>query len=156
MVDMLQYLSDKIAIQDVIARYSIASDTGDAEGFAAVFTEDGVMKWEAAGKRFCGHDALKGLAEAVWKHCAGVQHAVSNPVIEIKGETASAVCQLTCFLSRPEKIYTLMVGYYRDQLVKINGKWLIACREVEVENPEILAQGKIGEYYQPLAEALEE
>jgi ketosteroid isomerase-like protein len=37
-------LEDKLAIQEVIARYSYTYDAQDAEGFAALFTEDAV--WE--------------------------------------------------------------------------------------------------------------
>src|SRR5919197_75301 len=37
-------LADKLAIQEVIARYSYTYDAQDAEGFAALFTEDAV--WE--------------------------------------------------------------------------------------------------------------
>jgi len=37
-------LADKLAIQEVIAQYSYTYDAQDAEGFAALFTEDAV--WE--------------------------------------------------------------------------------------------------------------
>jgi len=33
-------LEDKLAIQEVIAQYSYTYDAQDAEGFAALFTED--------------------------------------------------------------------------------------------------------------------
>lgn len=79
---------------------------------------------------------------------------MSNHVIEVDGSHASAVCELTCFISRPQKIHTVLQGFYRDKLSKIDGRWYIAHRMVEVVNPEIISQGEIGELYSDLIRAL--
>ena len=42
-------LEDKLPIQEVIAQYSYTYDVQDAEGFAALFTEDAVWELFAAG-----------------------------------------------------------------------------------------------------------
>ena len=42
-------LEDKLAILEVIAQYSYTYDAQDAEGFAALFTEDAVWELFAAG-----------------------------------------------------------------------------------------------------------
>src|SRR5215471_9947336 len=42
-------LEDKLAIQEVIAQYSYTYDAQEAEGFAALFTEDAVWELFAAG-----------------------------------------------------------------------------------------------------------
>ena len=42
-------LEDKLAIQEVISQYSYTYDAQDAEGFAALFTEDAVWELFAAG-----------------------------------------------------------------------------------------------------------
>jgi hypothetical protein len=52
-------LTDKLAIQEVIALYSYAYDAQDAEGFAALFTEDAVWELLAAGST---HPAIR------WSH----------------------------------------------------------------------------------------
>ena len=145
---------DKVEIREVLSRYSICADTGNAEGFAAVFTQDGVWEWDAAGLRFRGRPALRRLAEAVHTHAKGAQHAVGNSVIRIDGDRAHSICQLSCFLSKPEQIYTLMVGFYEDDLVRVDDEWLITRRVVRIENLEVLSQGRIAEYFAPLAGAL--
>lgn len=152
----IQEIADKLEIQELLARYSICVDTGDADGFAAIFTEDGIWEWRAVGLSFCGRRAIGEIARAVSTHVKGAQHAISNPLIRIEGNKAKSICQLTCFLSRPEQIYSLMLGYYEDELVKVDDTWLISRRSVRVENPELLGQGKIGEYFAPLVEALRE
>jgi len=40
---------DKLAIQQAIANYSYTFDSGDAEGWANIFTEDGVWEFFAGG-----------------------------------------------------------------------------------------------------------
>jgi uncharacterized protein (TIGR02246 family) len=42
-------LEDKLAIQEVIAQYAYTYDAQDAEGFAALFTEDAVWERFASG-----------------------------------------------------------------------------------------------------------
>ena len=154
--EKIQEYIDKLEIQETIARYSICADTGDADGFASVFTEDGLWEWKAAGLHFCGRSQLRRVGEAVFTHAKGAQHAISNPVIRVNGNHAKSICQLTVSLSKPEQIYSLMLGYYEDELVKADDNWLISRRMVRVENLEILAQGKIAEYFAPVGVALAE
>jgi len=51
---------DNFEIQQLYAKYNIAIDSGDAEGYAATFTPDGVFN------QFSGHDALVGFAK-MWR-----------------------------------------------------------------------------------------
>ena len=55
---------DMLSIQQQIARYSYAFDSGDAEGFAKVFTIDGLWEYYSTGAtqpalRLEGNDALR-------------------------------------------------------------------------------------------------
>ena len=154
--EKIQEFMDKAEIREVLARYSLCVDAGDADGFAAVFTEDAVWEWDAVGLRFQGRDTIRQIAVGVAEHAKGSQHAISNAVISVQGNKASSVCQLTCLLSRPEKIYNLMLGTYEDELRRIDDHWLISRRSVRVENPELLGTGKIAEYFAPLAKAMNE
>ena len=43
-------IEDKLAIQEIIAQYSYAYDSKDAEGFAQLFVEDGVFEVFVPGK----------------------------------------------------------------------------------------------------------
>ena len=150
----MQTIIDKLAIKDTLSKYAICLDTGDPKGFEAIFTEDAIWEWADVGLKLIGKKTLGRLAEVIRENVPGALHMVSHPVIEPMGDNATSICLYTVFLSRPEKVYTLMIGNYRDELVKIKGEWLISHRQVHVENPEILSQGKIGEYYQPLTENL--
>jgi SnoaL-like domain len=63
-------LEDKVAIQEVIAQYSYAYDAQDAEGFAALFTEDALWELFAAGAT---HPAIR-LESRAAIHAWAVQH----------------------------------------------------------------------------------
>lgn len=152
--ERLQKCLDRLEIQEVLARYAICADMGDAEGFAGLFTEDAAWVWEGVNLSLRGRAELRELGEAVYTHTRGAQHAVINPVIDVNGDQARSICQVSVFLSKPEQIYTVLLGYYEDSLVRIGGKWLIARRSVRAEHPEILGQGKIGEYFAPLLASL--
>ena len=57
-------LEDQLAVQSVIVRDGLAADAGDADGVAAVFTEDGVRcrrkpRISLAGKSFGRHSLAR-------------------------------------------------------------------------------------------------
>lgn len=150
----IRNLLDKTAILEVLSNYAIAVDSGDAAGFADLFAPNAVWEWPQIGLTYEGRPAMREMATAIAEHLPGGQHMISNHVIDIEGDCATAVCQLICFISRPRKIYTVLQGHYRDQLIKLDGRWLISHRTVEVRNPEILSRGEIGELYRDLISAL--
>ena len=56
-------IEDRLGLQDLIANYSWALDTGDAEGLVACFTEDCVMSEEVFEDPdvWEGHEGIRGL-----------------------------------------------------------------------------------------------
>lgn len=147
---------DKSAIQELMARYAITADTGDADGFAALFTPAAVWEWPQIGLRYEGRAALRQMVAAIDRTLPGAQHVMSNHVIDIVGDRASAICELTCFISRPAKIHVVLQGFYRDRLERVGGDWRFAHRSVDVRNPEILTTGEIGDLYKDLIRVLSE
>jgi uncharacterized protein (TIGR02246 family) len=150
----LREYMDKAAIMDVLARYAVTVDSGDIQGFGDVFTEDVVWQWPALGLKYEGRAAMRELAAAIARYLPGGQHVTSNHVITLDGDKARAVCELTCFISRPEKIHTVLQGFYRDELKNEDGRWYICRRDVDVMNPEIITTGEIGGLYQDLTDYL--
>jgi len=78
-------LEDRIAIQDLIARYAWALDTGDIDAVANCFTVDGVVIEEVFEDpdRWEGRDGVRALAEH-YRTSAGFpgrQHHVSQSIV---------------------------------------------------------------------------
>src|SRR5690606_17928375 len=99
------YADDRAAIVDLQARYVMAMDYFDADGYAAVFAPDGVLDWargpvegRAAIHEFMAsgtYDLTRGAAEAKtpdgrdWP--STVRHLITNQVIEVDGDKARAL-----------------------------------------------------------------
>src|SRR6185369_9567386 len=85
-------LEDELAIHRLIVRYGLAVDTGDAEGSAAVFTEDGVYDVDVG--RMEGREAVRAMVrgprhQEMVGHCA---HQIGPAVVTVDGpDRASAV-----------------------------------------------------------------
>jgi ketosteroid isomerase-like protein len=150
----MQECIDKMAIKELLSRYSIAVDKGDVDMFVSIFTEDAVWEWPGIGIKYQGLKEIGGMCRDVYKYCPGIQRAQTNHVIEIKGDKAHSIDEITAFMSRPEVIYTFLQGFYEDDFVKVNGEWKIAHRSASTRNLEVLSQGMIGIHYKPLVDHL--
>jgi uncharacterized protein (TIGR02246 family) len=105
-------------ILQLLYRYNHAIDSGDAEGWAALFTDDGVF--EVAGQVMSGREELVGFASSVH----GLRHVVANPVIDVVGDTATVRAYLFVFGGTTMSIS----GSYEDQLVRQPDGWRFAKR----------------------------
>ncbi len=117
-------IEDRLALQDLIADYSWALDTGDAEGLVACFTEDCLMSEEVFEDPdiWEGHDGIRGLM----RHYAnasgfpGRQHHVTQ-VKYIPQADGSVAMKSFAFVTEceDEPPYVLrFTGWYDDIAVK--------------------------------------
>ena len=97
------YADDRAAIVDLQSRYVMAMDYFDAEGYAAVFAEDGVLDW--ARGPVVGRDAIyEFMATGTYDFTRGapkaetpdgrnwpstVRHLITNQVIKVDGDNAT-------------------------------------------------------------------
>jgi hypothetical protein len=115
---------DYFEIQQLYARYNIAIDSGDAEGWAATFTPDGVFN------TFSGHDALVGFIKTWREKLNGATRKHWNNNLQVSGSSkeasASTYLMLVDFSTKPPSI--LMSGSYTDSLVKTKDGWRFTKR----------------------------
>jgi hypothetical protein len=129
---------DYIEIQQLYAQYNMAIDSGDAEGYAATFTPDGVFN------TFNGHDALVGFIHR-WRETmkgGNMRHWNTNLAITGSPEGANgAVYLLLVDISvKPPAITT--AAKYEDQLVKTPQGWRFKKRVTKAEAPPPAAAPK--------------
>lgn len=119
-------LCDIEAIKQLKAYYCRYADSGqDAEAFAELFTEDGVLD-EGEDGIFEGRGAIVEMYRALWPHLRMNQHLVLNPLIEINGASANGSWRLLQFMTsiNPEGDRAFIAaGYYDEQYVKVDGAW---------------------------------
>lgn len=138
-------VEDRIAIQDLIARYAWALDTGDVDSFVACFTTDCVVIEEVFEDpdRWEGQEGVRRLAEH-YRNAPGFpgrQHHVSQSLVE--GDAERCTVKSFAFVTecRGEPPYLLrFAGYYDDRLVKVNGEWLFQERTIRLWDGPVLAR----------------
>jgi uncharacterized protein (TIGR02246 family) len=130
-------LADRIAIEDMVTRYYENFGSADAsEQFGAYYTEDAVF--DVNGIVSTGREEIEALYTSMGEEgdapaTRGTFHMIiSNPVIAVNGDTATAKFMWTGVMNsdvgaRPE-LYEQ--GREYDLLVKQDGKWLIRKRVV--------------------------
>jgi uncharacterized protein (TIGR02246 family) len=144
--DVLKEAKDRAEIEHLMWRYVRALDTFDAEAYASVYTEDG--QFSAGGNATQGREALRNMvaglkqgretrAEA-GETVVPLYHMIANSYIEFLGPDqarfhsywmtmAGAAGQET-----PPRV--LAAGRGVDELVRVNGAWLIKSRDVTPQN----------------------
>ena len=126
---MPSLLEEKDAIRDLMFRYCFISDrAGDPDGWAALFTEDGIWDGAAFG-RIQGHEALRGfMTNATSGGKAGFRHNMSNILIDVDGDHAQARSYFLLVQVGEEGPKPFYAGYYEDKFVKRDGQWLFSER----------------------------
>jgi hypothetical protein len=132
------YLMDRTAISDLLIAFARAIDTKDWNGYANLYTEDGIV--EIPVKRPDGtlvrHVGRKGLAEFVAGDAKRpglgrfvyTHHISSNHQIRIDGETAETTSYAQCIhriSDNPSDVWELG-GWYNCSLRKTAGQWKFA------------------------------
>lgn len=145
--DTERQAAERAAIIDLQHRYVIAMDYFDADGYAAVFAEDGVLDW--AGGVVEGREAIRefmasgtydlrrmGFQEAQtpegkeWP--STVRHLISNQVVVVEGDTAKAVSYWMNYANNADRrqIQWLSFGSWEDEFVKIDGQWYFSRHKI--------------------------
>ena len=133
---------DRIAVEDVMARYVWSVDSLDADGYVAVFTEDAVI--DSNGSLIKGHAEIRkvvtGLIQRQEENRAKglpagkLYHVISSPRITFPkaGEALYQSYWQTMRKDKDGRTITGGMGRSEDHLVKRNGKWLIQFRKLTV------------------------
>ena len=133
---------DRIAVEDVMARYVWAVDSLDPEGYVAVFTDDAVI--DSNGSISKGHDEIRRIVTGLIQRrdanrakglpTANLYHVISNVRITFPkpGEALHQSYWQTVRRDKDGKMTAAAMGPSEDRLVKRDGKWLIQSRKLTV------------------------
>src|SRR4051794_4084214 len=121
-------VTDEEAIRDVIARYNLYGDSGRVDEMLELFVDDATLTVD--GTAYVGRPAIRGLFEAaVGPTPQRIRHHTSTHVIDVDGDRAAARCYFQVLTSEGLDHW----GRYRDELVRSDGYWAFARREVRVD-----------------------
>ena len=140
--DNLGTFQDRIAVEDVMARYVWAVDSLDADGYIAVFTEDAVI--DSNGSISKGHAEIRKVVTGLIQRrdenkakgvpTSNLYHVISNVRITFPkaGEALHQSYWQTVRRDKDGKMTAAAMGRSEDRLVKRSGKWLIQSRKLTV------------------------
>ena len=129
----LRRLEDIEAIRQLKYRYCEACDDGyDADRIAALFLPDAVWDGGPMG-RYEGRAAIRAFFLDASTAVAFALHQVTNPIIDVEGDTASARWMLwePIVYAIDDTAYW-MAATYHDRCRRVGGEWLFASVRVEL------------------------
>ena len=133
---------DRIAVEDVMARYVWAVDSLDPEGYVGVFTEDAII--DSNGSISKGHGEIRKIvtnliqrrddSKAKGLPTSNLYHVISSVRITFPkpGEALHQSYWQTVRRDKDGKMTAAAMGRSEDRLVKRNGQWLIQWRTLTV------------------------
>lgn len=126
----LRALEDREAIRNLIASYGPLADSGDAEGVARLWTEDGVYAVDGFPEAR-GHAAIAALITGPVHQALmarGCAHVLGPPVIDLDGDRASARCHSVVLARAGEAWEPVRVAANRWELTRTPEGWRVTRR----------------------------
>jgi hypothetical protein len=121
----VQFLKDRQAILDCIARHARGHDRHDVDLLTGAYHPDGIDEH--------GHAINRGPEYTKWAnaiHSAGASlhtHNITTDLCEIEGDVAHAESYvIVALLNNDERSARLIGGRYIDRLERRNGEWRTA------------------------------
>jgi hypothetical protein len=125
--------SDREQVEETLYRYASTIDAGDHERLHTLLTEDARAKY-GARDWLEGADAVVSFirdkgADVGWQH-----HLLSVYHVDIDGDEATALTYHTSYQitrDRPDEA-AMIVARYHDRLLRVDGRWLIREKRMEI------------------------
>jgi len=138
----VQRLEDMAQIHQLFVDYGVHLDARDFDAYSALFAEDAEVLLGPMG-RAKGRDNIKAMMQEALAEPAGDSfHIVGSPMVDLRGDTASARVMWTVIRAdgsgRPQ---VAMIGHHRDELVRRDGRWYFARRAGYVDIPSAMPRG---------------
>lgn len=126
-------LTDRLDIEDVLARYCERLDEYDIPGVAACFAADAVADYgPGRGGEIHGRDALVARIAAGQAAFRRTHHQLGQIRITLDGDAAQSLAYVTAWHERFTGEREIVCLRYRDALRRAADGWCIARREIEV------------------------
>ena len=127
-------------IRDLLARYNQAIDFGDADGWVACFTPDGVFECTGlpegsplGGRYEGGRPCAATPSPTSARPTAGPGTGTTAWSSTVDGQEATMSCYLLALSIGRGVVGT--TGVYRDQLRKVDGQWRFILRHIDIDPP---------------------
>jgi len=125
-------ISDRLQINDLLIRYTVAIDQKDWALLDTCFTPDAHLDYTSAGGIAGDYPKVRAWLEAALVPFRVTVHAITNSVVEVDGDRATARTYVHNPMTFPKpdgSTHVFTVGaYYNDRLVWTDDGWRIRER----------------------------
>jgi uncharacterized protein (TIGR02246 family) len=133
----IQRLVDEEEIRNVLVSYGRTLDAHDFGAYSRLFAKDG--EWVGGFGSVKGPAAIEAfMAKNIGGpgKPGGTYHLLTNFLIDVHGDTATAWSRWTFVIPGPDKKPAMAQGgHYEDTLIRENGQWKFSRREAFVDIP---------------------
>ena len=141
---------DRLEIYELYARYSWALDTGDTDGYVALFTDDALVTEETRDRGLevrQGHDEIRKLVLKFHDRAdfPGHQHQMAQFVFDPdpQGRPDHWVVRSYAWATinhPPQPPHLHWCGHIRDVVAKVDGVWKIRAKSIMGWAGEVLSR----------------
>lgn len=128
-------ISDRIEINDLLVRYTVAIDTKDWSLLDRCFTPDAQLDYTSAGGVAGDYPSVRAWLERALAPFPMTMHYITNSVVDLQGDSArtrTAVFNPMGSRQDDGSMHVFTVGaYYNDLLVRTDDGWRIRERVEE-------------------------
>lgn len=132
----VQEISDRLEIQDLLARYCFAIDERDWAALDDIFTPDARIDYTETGGAKGTLRQIKAWLPVALERFPAFQHMIATTRLKLDGDTATSRTILfnpMVMADGSGQRQTFFIGlWYRDTLVRTAGGWRIAERYEEM------------------------
>jgi len=140
MSESLQYVADRIALMDVMLKYTKGVDNRDLALYRSVFTDDVEVVGFGANS-YHGGDAWTAYVKEALLQYGPTQHMLGPQLATVNGDNAHCrtdVQALHYLKDKPDTTLTLWATYESD-MKRVNGEWKIARHQLVARGTRIQA-----------------
>ena len=128
----IQELSDRLQINDLLTRYTVAIDQKDWSLLDTCFTKDAHLDYTSAGGIAGDYPKVRKWLEGALAPFPMTLHYITNSVVKLNGDAATArtaVLNPMGFQQEDGSLHLFTVGaYYNDELSRSDEGWRIQRR----------------------------
>lgn len=120
-------------IRRTLAQYSQWCDDGRFDEWEQLFTDDARLVF--ADQTTVGRPAIREYMERVQAPAARGKHLIANSLVDVDGDTASAVTDYLFIRASKDGLAMVASGRYYDELVREGSQWRFRRRLITLLAP---------------------
>lgn len=117
----LHQLLDREEIRTLMSKYCHGIDKKDEALFMSIWADDGV--YELPRGQTAGIEGIRQLVQKVWREVPKCHHHITNPLIDVEGDKASARTDVIYYRQTADGALQLLSGMYAFEFARTTDGW---------------------------------